>query len=217
MVAKPTRRTQEERREESERRMLEAAVRLVAERGLDNLRLADVGVLAGYSRGLPAHHFGAKANFEVALVNFISEEYHREMSELHREPGLPGLLKLIRAYCDLTKDPICLCVAHVVLSDLGRGPETAEQFEELAKLRQVGFDEVERHLQEGMERGEIRKDIDAKRMSFILVTAINGIMAAWLIDRSIDMVSAGEDIVSLVLLGIATQGTEAANVVALNS
>jgi hypothetical protein len=54
-------------------------------------------------------------------------------------------------------------------------------------------------------------------MSFILVTAINGIMAAWLVDRSIDMVSAGEDIVSLVLRGIATQGTAAANVVVLNN
>ena len=54
------RRTQEERREEAERRILEAATRIIGKTGVETFTLADVGEAAGYSRGLPAHYFKTK-------------------------------------------------------------------------------------------------------------------------------------------------------------
>ena len=54
------RRTQAERRSESEEALLAAAAELVAERGLAGASLANIGERAGTSRGLPTHHFGSK-------------------------------------------------------------------------------------------------------------------------------------------------------------
>ena len=51
--ATPGRRTQAQRREEAARLILDAATRIVAEKGLDELTLAEAGAAAGYSRGLP--------------------------------------------------------------------------------------------------------------------------------------------------------------------
>jgi len=59
--ARSPRRTQAARREEAERRLLEAALGVVARRGSVRMTLAEVGEAAGYSRGLPAHRFGSKA------------------------------------------------------------------------------------------------------------------------------------------------------------
>ncbi len=54
------RRTQVERREESERVLLAAASEVIAERGINGASLTVIGERAGMSRGLPTHHFGSK-------------------------------------------------------------------------------------------------------------------------------------------------------------
>ena len=67
MIVRDSRRTQAERTEISDRRMFDTAVTLINERGPSGTRLSDVGVLAGYSRGLASHRFGSKDN----LFNFV--------------------------------------------------------------------------------------------------------------------------------------------------
>jgi len=57
---KTPRLTQAERTEISDQRMFDATVQLVVERGTSATSLKDVGVLAGYSRGLASHRFGSK-------------------------------------------------------------------------------------------------------------------------------------------------------------
>lgn len=180
--------------------MLEAAVRLVAAQGLDGLRLADVGIEAGYSRGLPAHHYGTKAAFEEVLLRFISDEFLREMAELERPAGLQGLIELIRGYFDLSKDPLCFCVTNIVLSDRARGPNVPE---DIAKLRQSSFDEIERHIRQAIKLGEVRAGVNPKRLTFVLVAAINGLLREWLTDHAIDIQAASEELINLLSSGLA--------------
>jgi len=71
----PPRRTQAERREQSEHRILEAAVELVALKGAYAVTLAEIGERAGYSRGLPAHRFGNKTNLMKALAQHLSVNF----------------------------------------------------------------------------------------------------------------------------------------------
>ena len=66
-ISKDARLTQAERTEISDQRMFDAAVSLINERGPAATRLSDVGVLAGYSRGLASHRFGSKDS----LFNFV--------------------------------------------------------------------------------------------------------------------------------------------------
>lgn len=55
-----TKLTQAERTEISDQKMFDATIRLVVENGPAGTSLKDVGVLAGYSRGLASHRFGSK-------------------------------------------------------------------------------------------------------------------------------------------------------------
>ena len=52
--------TQAERTEISDQHMFDATVRLVVQHGPADTRLKEVGLLAGYSRGLASHRFGSK-------------------------------------------------------------------------------------------------------------------------------------------------------------
>lgn len=64
---KEARLTQAERTEISDKRMLDAAVTLINQHGAAGTSLSDVGVLAGYSRGLASNRFGSKDQ----LFNFV--------------------------------------------------------------------------------------------------------------------------------------------------
>jgi AcrR family transcriptional regulator len=67
------RRTQAERSADSRRRLIEAAITLLAERGYAGTTLLEIGRVSGLSRGLVTHHFGAKEACMEAVVVEIRE------------------------------------------------------------------------------------------------------------------------------------------------
>lgn len=204
-MAGEVRRRQEERREDAERRMLEAGVRIVAQRGLAALTLDRVGVEAGYSRGLPRHHFGTKAAYEAALVAFVNGQYQSELIGMDRAPGIRGLLQLIRAYCDISKDPLCACVATFILSS-AEGHEGYEGREtgadQISELRSFTLRELERQIAQGVSAGEIRRDVEPARLAGILIVTLTGLLSQWTKNREFDLAGAGEDLISLLASGI---------------
>ena len=62
------RRTQPQRRAETERRVVAAATALIAQGGSRAMSLERVGQAAGYSRGIVNHHFGSKQRLLAAVV-----------------------------------------------------------------------------------------------------------------------------------------------------
>lgn len=67
--------TQAERTERSDHLMLEAAVELILERGTRGTRLKEVGIRAGYSRGLAGQRFGSIENLFVFVLRRVGDEW----------------------------------------------------------------------------------------------------------------------------------------------
>lgn len=65
------RRTQAERSEDMRRRILDAAVDLLSQKGYAGFRTADVAEAAGVSRGAQTHHFPSKDDLVVAVVEHV--------------------------------------------------------------------------------------------------------------------------------------------------
>jgi AcrR family transcriptional regulator len=65
------RRTQAERSESTRRRILDAAVDVLAVKGYAGFRTADVAQIAGMSRGAQTHHFPSKDELVVAVVEHV--------------------------------------------------------------------------------------------------------------------------------------------------
>jgi len=179
-TATAERRTQAERRDEAEQRLLAAAVQLVAERGLERITLTDVGLAAGYSRGLPAHYFGGKSGMVVTLAAHLIEGFGRALDRVERHgPGLPRLLGTVTFYFDSArKDPLRTRALFVLMgdglsNDLIRDP--------LGELNARSAQAFETNLRAAIEAGEVRADIDAKSMGVLILAGLRGAVGQWLL------------------------------------
>jgi AcrR family transcriptional regulator len=179
--ARKPRRTHTERREEAEARMIDAAVRIVAERGLEELTLAECGEAAGYSRGLAAHYFGSKEHLLPVIAAHIVADYSQRLrAGSRRLPGLDGLLESVAFYIDSGRDNVVVLRAfHAVLgSALKRAPLSAE----IAALNHNSIAAFADPIRRGIERGEIRRDVDPMAQAAMIVAALRGVMTQWLLD-----------------------------------
>lgn len=83
----PARRTQAQRSEDTRRRILDAAVALLGERGYAGLRTTDVALAAGVSKGAQTHHFPSKDALVVAVVEHVfrraSDQARRRARRAH--------------------------------------------------------------------------------------------------------------------------------------
>jgi len=73
-LARPRRRTQAERSEETQARILKAAASLIRKRGYARFRTADVAAEAGLSRGAQLHHFPTKDALVVATLGYVFDQ-----------------------------------------------------------------------------------------------------------------------------------------------
>ena len=91
---KPNRRrlTQSERTEISDQRMFDATVSLIVERGIAGTSLKEVGVMAGYSRGLASHRFGNKDALLSFVLRRLGELWLSQLKQVTAElQGLPAV------------------------------------------------------------------------------------------------------------------------------
>jgi len=180
--------------------MLEAGARLVAERGLDRLTLAEVGTAAGYSRGLPAHHFGSKGQFRDALFRFVVDEYKSRVEVYNKEPGLPALIEMLSTFLELaTQDSIYLCATQIVLSDERVQSSLSS---EIQSLRQAQLEGIETQIRQGIKKGEIRHSIDPRPASIVLVAAACGVLNLALADTTIDIKAAIQELIDMIFGGL---------------
>jgi AcrR family transcriptional regulator len=200
MPTRTKRRTQVERKDEAERRMLEAGVRLAAVRGLDQLTLNEVGEAAGYSRGLPAHHFGTKEAFREQLVAFVVREFRACMEASRREAGLASLEALLMSiFENARRDSPYASVMQVVLTEFRSRPELSD---EVRELRDTTLATIEHNLRAGVRRGEIRRGTNARLTSRVLIASACGVLELTLADAGIDAQQAGGQLVRMILGGL---------------
>lgn len=181
------RRSQAERRSEAEAAILKAAVRIVAERGLERLTLADVGEAAGYSRGLPAHYFGSKDGLTGAIAVHIVRNFGRGVVRADKHtPSFERLLAMMTLYFDgARKDPLTTRALYAVL---GEAITNAALRETIADLNARSATAIEDSIRAGMAAGEIRSDVNAHVTAILILSAIRGAVAQWLTDeRGIDL------------------------------
>lgn len=198
------RRTQTERREDAEKRLLEAGVRLVVESGLNDLTLAEVGAAAGFSRGLPAHHFGSKSAFQKRLVVFIIDEYRSGMQRKMKDSGLQALMDIVGTSLELcTNDLVYRCVMQIVLSNQ---PDDLELSRDIVALREERLAMFRHHIEAGIAKGEIRQGADPKLSSLTLNSALTTVKN-WFDDPAVDVAAASRELLSFIRNGLEAHPT----------
>jgi AcrR family transcriptional regulator len=164
------RRSQQQRRSETERRVLAAAMTLIAERGSRAVSLAEVGRLAGYSSGIVSHHFGGKQQLLAAVVK------HAQLFDLPATSsrGLDQLTLLISAYLTTFRErapapqAFLLLWSEAVASDPVLAPLFAERDAWFRAL-------LASYVRSGTDDGSIRTDADPEAVAVSVLGLLRGI------------------------------------------
>lgn len=181
-------RTNAERRSEAENALLQAAADIIAEKGAEGVTLAEVGKLAGYSRGLPAHYFSDKQGLLVAVVRYIGRRYAEDLARYDFKPsGAHALTRRIGAAYESalqneiapgqgSKGALALLVSlsESLIDPAMKGPIKAIDDRVLGVLS--------KELRAGVERGEFRSDIAPEIEATILLGTIRGLIWHWNLD-----------------------------------
>jgi AcrR family transcriptional regulator len=163
--------------------LLAAALKLIAEKGVARTTLAEVGEAAGYSRALPAVYFTDKSGLVRALWNHVSEQFQLKMlrAKKGRREGLDALLDFIEVYLTRSdEDPIAFRASQVLLAEaFTSAPEIRES---VARNNREAEAFLRTQIRRGIDRGEIRRDVDPVPMAILILAALRGAISHWIID-----------------------------------
>lgn len=164
------RRTQQQRRASTEQRVIEAAIELIAQRGSRSVSIADIGLAAGYSRGIVTHQFGTKEQLLVAVVDHAQ----RVFSIRSEAGGLAELLAFVEQYLRLLRDAaptgqaFLLLWAEAVAGESALKPLFVERDRSFRKV-------IADHIRRGIDEGSIRPDANADSTSSLILAILRGV------------------------------------------
>ncbi|CAN5873003.1 TetR/AcrR family transcriptional regulator [soil metagenome] len=183
-----SRRTQAARRRDSDRRMLRAAARLFAERGVSGTSLADVGLSAGYSRGLPVERFGSKLGLIIALLDAMDAWFQAHIGRVLKDAtGMKAVrLRMAAHLASVDGDIIATAALYSIYTESLFA--MSELQPHVVAVTGRWRDGLAANLREARRAGEIgrrvarRVDCDAEAR--FLLSAMRGLVIQYLLDRS---------------------------------
>ncbi|NML93563.1 TetR/AcrR family transcriptional regulator [Novosphingobium olei] len=162
------RKTQAERRQQSEQGLLVAAAEVVLEHGYTGATFDRISERAGYSRGLVTLRFGSKDGLVAAMIEFLGnqlEEIYRERLETARS-GREKMLDFVDVFMlRLEEDRLTRAYFVLLAGALGNLLPQARYFlEQHEKVKEllVGL------IREGMADGTLRANIDPETAALAL-------------------------------------------------
>lgn len=165
----------QQRRAESDRKMLRAAMELISRHGTVGASMAQIGVDAGYSRGLPVQRFGTKQALLEAVIDAVEERFLRKVEQRTAgKRGCAALAERIRIQIEAVRDmpESAIALYHLIVDSTGAVPELKPR---IALLHEAYRDNLRKFMQQAREMGELRDDVDIDHYVRTISGTISGI------------------------------------------
>ena len=179
-----TRLTQKERTERSERRLMDAAIELMAEQGYERTTVAQIAERAGYSPGLVNHRFGSKLELLDRLIEHGQNEFQNNVlgPALAGKRGLDALLEATNARLRGSNRTHRALAFYTVMGEcLGPVPQIRPAYVRAGRLLRDSF---RGWIEEGQADGDIRRDISAEAAAALIAALTRGVVFQSLIEPS---------------------------------
>src|SRR5882757_4807500 len=181
------RRTQAERRDESERALVRAAVALVSEEGVSASTFEAIARRSGYSRGLVGQRFGSKLGLIEAVITYLhgGRDSFAEAGKLNGLPGLEALLTYADHYLRRLSH-MGEVRAYFRLLSWAVADISAFRSEFAAEHERIGA-RFEGWIRQGQAEGHVRPDLDASAAALMVGSQLLGLSIQVLIDPLMDL------------------------------
>lgn len=169
--------TQAERRARSRGALLESAARGLSRDGYGNLVLEEVAREAGYTRGALYHQFKDKEDLALAVIEWVNENWMREVSKpAAQQPEPVGeLLALARGHAVFCRRDIARVVMALRLEFAGQDHPVGEKIE---RIWDAGVKRCAKLVAAGRKDGSIPPGPPAQAVALALLGALEGAVIA---------------------------------------
>lgn len=172
------RRTQQQRVEESARRLAAAAVELIVEKGYSHTTAKDISLRAGYSRAMVAERYGSKE----ALLDALMNQYEGRIV-VDVDPDASGFDQVMAPLDAMVRferdDPTFLRAMFVIsfeaVHDAGALRDRIREW--LMRFRQG----LKAGIEEGQQDGSVSAQVDADDLSREILTSGVGYAYWWVV------------------------------------
>jgi len=162
--------------EDTRRRILDRAVLLASRDGLSGLTIGELATDLGVSKSGLFAHFGSKEELQVAVLGAATERFSQRvlLPSLKAPAGVRRLKALFDLWLRWASDPGspggCLFLAAATELDDREGKPR----DFLVGSQHQLFEFLTKAARLGIERGELRKDLDCEAFAFELHTIVLG-------------------------------------------
>src|SRR5215212_4411401 len=169
--------TQAERSARSRAALLEAAARGLSRYGYGHLRLEEVAREAGYTRGALYHQFKDKADLALAVIEWVNENWMREVGEpARREPdAVSELLALARGHAIFCRRDVARVVMALRVEFSGHDHRVGREIEQ---IMEGAINGTARLISAGRRDGSIPPGPPARTTALALFGALEGAVIA---------------------------------------
>jgi AcrR family transcriptional regulator len=181
------RRTQAERREDSERGLVRAAIAVTAERGISAATFEAIGQRGGYSRSLVTRRFGSKQGLIDAVISYLHERRRVLAAEhgIDQMSGLDALLADTDLYLRSLSEKGELKAYFMWLS------AAVADASSLRAAFAASHEQVRKRLRDYVQRGKaegcVRSDLDADAAALMVGSLQLGLSMQLLVDPTMNL------------------------------
>lgn len=181
------RRTQAERREDSEQGLVRAAIAVTAERGVSAATFETIGQRGGYSRSLVTRRFGSKQGLIDAVISYLHDRRRVLAAEhgLDQMSGLDALLAdtdiYLRSLSEKGELKAYFMMLSAAVADASSLRLAFAASHEQVRTRLRDF------VQKGQAEGCIRSDLDADAAALMVGSLQLGLSMQLLVDPTMNL------------------------------
>ena len=192
------------RQADRRRQLLDAAVKVFAQKGFHAARVGDIAEEAGVAYGLVYHYFESK---EELLETIFRSTWTEMLARVHEveAAGVPAseAVRQVTALLLRTwrRDPD---LVRVLVREVTRNQHVQQEIEEIGHA----MDALERIVRRGQETGEFRPELDPRLSAVVFYGALEEVLTGWVMgqlpDRDEDIARAETSVVTLLTGGLAS-------------
>jgi TetR/AcrR family transcriptional regulator, fatty acid metabolism regulator protein len=166
-------------RTDRRRELLDAAVRVFARKGFHASRVGDIAEEAGAAHGLLYHYFRSKDEvletiFREAWERLATETDRIESSDLSLRDQLRRFARIYLGSWLMTPDLIA-----VLVREIARNPAGGSRIDDVQGV----FRSLERMIDAGRARGEVRRDCNSQLAAWAVYGALEEILTGWVLGQ----------------------------------
>lgn len=191
---------------EPQRRILAAAKAVFGAHGYRGGSLNDVAKQSGYTRAGLLHHYPSKEAILLALLDLRDERLNVLRDPSSDDRGIAEVMEELPAsIAVILEDRVLIQLAHALTAEAAHPEHPARAW--AAHRHQLLREMTTAAIRRSIGRGELAATTDPDALSAVILGAVEGAEAQWLVNPSVDPVACAETLVTMVRALVETART----------